>query len=158
MPVSCGSIMCTSPTSYQLLAAKQEPYKKANRLTQNIDFFSSGNKSGEWASRQKKREDRKSNGSRKKNTGGDSKLELNDTPEIPDRGKQQTSPASLRGIQSQKRFVQLTRWKKKVETMETTHGGGGREKKKKKKKDDTMKTTYETKKDKMMKTAVITGR
>ena len=40
--------------------------------------------SGEWASRQKK-DDRKSNRTRLRNNGGDSKVESNDSPEIPDR-------------------------------------------------------------------------
>ena len=49
--------------------------------------FSGKKKSGEWASGQKKRHDRKSNGSRQKNKRGDSKKESNDSPEIPDRGE-----------------------------------------------------------------------
>ena len=47
-------------------------------------------------SRMKKRQDRESNGSRQKNKRGDSKVESNDSPEIPDRGRHQTSPASPR--------------------------------------------------------------
>ena len=34
---------------------------------------------------------------RQKNKTGDSKVESNDSPEIPDRGRHQTFPASLRG-------------------------------------------------------------
>ena len=33
----------------------------------------------------------------RQNKGGDSKLESNDSPEIPDGGRHQTSPASLQG-------------------------------------------------------------
>ena len=46
-----------------------------------------GKKSGEWASRQEKRQDRKRNGSRQKNTRGDSRVESNYSPKIPDRGE-----------------------------------------------------------------------
>ena len=41
------------PTNLLLLAAKQEPYKKAYLLTKHIEEFS-GKGSGEWTSRQKK--------------------------------------------------------------------------------------------------------
>ena len=41
------------PTNLLLLAAKQEPYKKAYLLTKNIEEFSRKN-SGEWNSKQKK--------------------------------------------------------------------------------------------------------
>ena len=41
------------PTNLLLLAAKQEPYKKAYLLTKNTEIIS-GKGSGEWASRQKK--------------------------------------------------------------------------------------------------------
>ena len=50
------------------------------------NFLEKKKPSGEWASRQKKRQDRKSNGSRRKNKGGGSKVESNDSPEILDRG------------------------------------------------------------------------
>ena len=45
------------PTSLFLQAAKQEPYEKADLLTKNIEEFS-GKSSGEWASMEKKREDK----------------------------------------------------------------------------------------------------
>ena len=41
------------PTNLLLLAAEQEPYKKAYLLTKNVAEFS-GKSSGEWTSRQKK--------------------------------------------------------------------------------------------------------
>ena len=44
------------------------------------------------ASRQK-REDRKGNGTRHKNMRGDSKVESNDSPEIPDRGETPDIPS-----------------------------------------------------------------
>ena len=72
------------PTNLLLLAAKQEPYKKLYLLMKNIAEFS-GKSSGEWTSRQKKRSDRKSNRTRQKNKRGDSKVESNDSPKIPDR-------------------------------------------------------------------------
>ena len=49
-----GSTLHIPPTNLLLLAAKQEPYKKAHLLTENIEEFS-GKSSGEWASRQKKK-------------------------------------------------------------------------------------------------------
>ena len=61
------------PPTNLLLAAEQEPYKKAYLLTKNIEEFS-GKSFEEWASRQK-------------NKTGDSKVESNDSPEIPDRGE-----------------------------------------------------------------------
>ena len=45
------------PPTNLLLAAKQEPHKKAYFLTKNIEEFS-GKSSEEWTSRQKKRQDR----------------------------------------------------------------------------------------------------
>ena len=45
----------------------------------------SGKKFGAWASRQKKK-DKKSNRAQQKNKRGDSKVESNDSPGIPDRG------------------------------------------------------------------------
>ena len=41
------------PLTNLLLAAKQEPYKKAYLLMKSVEEFS-GKSSGEWASRQKK--------------------------------------------------------------------------------------------------------
>ena len=41
------------PTKYHLLGAEQELYQKAYLLKKNIEKIS-GNKSGEWASKQKK--------------------------------------------------------------------------------------------------------
>ena len=73
-------------TNLLLLAAKQEPYKKAYFLTKSIEEFS-GKSPDEWTSRQKEKKDRKSNRTRQKNKRGDSKVESNDSPEIPDRGE-----------------------------------------------------------------------
>ena len=50
-----------------------------------LEIFSEKN-SGEWASRQEKRYNRKSNKTRQKTQRGDSKVESNDSSEIPDRG------------------------------------------------------------------------
>ena len=90
-----GSTLHIPPTNL-LLAAKQEPHKKAYFLTKNTEEFS-GKSSEEWTSRQKKRQDRKSNRTKQKNKRGDSKVESNDSPEIPDRGRHQTSLANFRG-------------------------------------------------------------
>ena len=53
MPVPYGSMLHIPPTNSLLLAAKQEPYKKAYLLTKNIKEFS-GKSSEERTSRQKK--------------------------------------------------------------------------------------------------------
>ena len=73
------------PTNLLPLAAKQDPFKKAYLLTKNIEEFS-GKSSGEWTSRQKK-SDRKRNRISQKNKTVDRKVESNDSPEIPARGK-----------------------------------------------------------------------
>ena len=69
------------PTNLLLLAAKEEPYKKAHLLTKNVEE-SSGKSSGEWTSKQGGGgEDRKSNRIRQKNKRGDSKVKSNDSPD-----------------------------------------------------------------------------
>ena len=79
-------------TNYHLLAAKQESYQKAYLLTKNIKEFC-GEKSQENSSVGRKYiyiyifKDTNRRGSRQKNKRGDSKVESNDSPEIPDRGK-----------------------------------------------------------------------
>ena len=69
------------PTNFLLRAAKQEQYKKAYLLKNNIEEFS-GKRSGEWASR-----------IRQKNKRGDYKVESNDSPEISDRGETSDIPS-----------------------------------------------------------------
>ena len=91
IPVAHGSMLHIPPTNL-LLAAKQEPHKKAYFLTKNIEEFS-GKSSEEWTSRQKKRQDRKSNRTKQKNKRGDSKVESNDSPEIPARGETSDIPS-----------------------------------------------------------------
>ena len=76
------------PTNLFLLAAKEEPYKKAYLLTKNIEAFS-GKSSEEWTNRQGKKKIRQNNRARQKNKRGDSKVESNDSPEIP--GRRETS-------------------------------------------------------------------
>ena len=70
------------PTNLLLLAAKEEPYKKAHLLTKNVEE-SSGKSSGEWTSKRGGGglEDRKSNRIRQKNKRGDSKVKSNDSPD-----------------------------------------------------------------------------
>ena len=84
------------PTNLLLLAAKQEPYKKSLSLNEKYwkNFLEKVQEN--VPAGRKKRHDRKSNRTRQKNKTGDSKVESNDSPEIPDRGRHQTSPASLR--------------------------------------------------------------
>ena len=84
------------PTNLLLLAAKQESYKKAYLLKKNIEEFS-GKSSEERTSRQKKRSDRKGNRTRQKNKRGDSKVESNDSREIPDRGETSDIPGRPSG-------------------------------------------------------------
>ena len=77
--------------TYLLLATKQEPCKKAYLITKNIREFS-GKSSGEWTSRQNKRQDRKSERTRQKNKRGENKLKSNDSREIPGRGDTTDNP------------------------------------------------------------------
>ena len=88
---------CCPPTNLLLLAAKQEPYKKAYLLMKNTKEFS-GKKVLKNGPAGRKRQDRKCNRTRQKKKRGDSKVESNDSPEIPDRGRHQTSLASLPGV------------------------------------------------------------
>ena len=67
-----------------LLAAKQSNYKKAYLLAKNIEEFS-GKSSREGPAGRKTV--RHSNRTRQKNKRGESKVESNDSPEIPDRGE-----------------------------------------------------------------------
>ena len=55
IPVPYGNVLHIPLTNLLLLAAKQEPYRKAYLLTKNTEELS-GKSSGEWASRQKKRQ------------------------------------------------------------------------------------------------------
>ena len=96
-----GSVLHIPPTNLLLLAAKQESDKKAYLLTKHIEEFS-GKSLEEWTSRQKKKKkryDRKSNSTRKKNMKGDSKVESNDSPGIPDRGGDIRHPWPPFGVQ-----------------------------------------------------------
>ena len=52
---SVKCMLSTPPTNYHLLAAKQEPDQKTYHLTKHTEEFSRKN-SGEWASRQKKKD------------------------------------------------------------------------------------------------------
>ena len=53
---------------------------------------------------EKKKKDRKSNGTRQKNKRGDSKVESNDNPEIPDRGETSDIP----GMRGEKKSMHVT--------------------------------------------------
>ena len=87
------------PANFSWLLNKNHT-KKAYLLTKSIEEFS-GKSSEEWVSRQKKRYDRKNNRTRQKNKRGDSKVDSNDSPEIPDNGETSDIPASLRGSKSE---------------------------------------------------------
>ena len=88
------------PTNCLLLTAKQEPYKKAYLLTKNIEEFFG--KSLEERASMQKRLDRKGNRIKQKNMRGDSKVESNDSPEIPDRGETLDIPGLLSGATTKK--------------------------------------------------------
>ena len=73
------------PTNLLLPAAKQEPYKKAYLLTKNIRriFWKKFTRKGQQAENDKT--ERVTGLGRR--TREDSKVESNDSPEIPDRGE-----------------------------------------------------------------------
>ena len=91
IPVSYGSMLHISPINLLLLAAKQDHTKTV--LTKNIEdfFWEKFWRTGQRAEK-KKGSDRKSNRTRQKNVRGDSKVESNDSPEIPDRGETSDIP------------------------------------------------------------------
>ena len=79
--------------NYHLLAAKQQPYQKAylNKIYKGFIWGKSQEngpvgikKKKKKKEEKKKRYDRKRNGIRQKNNIGDSKVESNDSPLIPD--------------------------------------------------------------------------
>ena len=80
-----GSTLHIPPTNCLLLAAKQESYQKKSISLRNTlkNFLERVQKKGA-ASR--KRSDRKDNRTWQKNKRGDSKVESNDSPEIPNGG------------------------------------------------------------------------
>ena len=82
--VPYGSMLHIPPTNSLLLAAKQEPYKTAYHLTKILNNFLERNQENGPAERKK---DGKSNRSQQKNKRRDSKVESNNSPEIPDRGE-----------------------------------------------------------------------
>ena len=122
MPVPYGSTLHIPVTNLRLLAAKQEPYKKAYLLTKNIEEFS-GKSSEERTSRYKKIRQkglghkesfvrrlmlghkesfvRRLNRTRQKNKRGASKVESNDSPQIPDRRETSDIPGLPSGEHSQ---------------------------------------------------------
>ena len=82
------------PPTNLLLAAKQEPYKKAYLLTKNIEEFSGKSSEGPAG---RKRKDRKGNRTTQ-NKRADSKVESNDSPEIPDIGETSDIPGLPSGL------------------------------------------------------------
>ena len=72
------------PTNLLLLAAKQEPHKNSHLLTKNIEEFGGGGV--RRMGKQTEKKDRVINRAQQKNKRGDSKVESNDSPEIPDKG------------------------------------------------------------------------
>ena len=89
------------PTNLLLLAAKLEPYNKPF-FGQNIEKFS-GKQSGEWASRQKKKEEDKTErvtGLCRRTRDKIVKWNQMTTMKFQTKGRHQTSPTSLRGKQA----------------------------------------------------------
>ncbi len=84
------------PTNLLLLTAKQESYKKDYLLTKNIEefFYKKFRRKDQQA---EKRWDIKGNRTRQKNKRGDSKVQSNDGPEIPDGGDIRHPRPSFRG-------------------------------------------------------------
>ena len=78
------------PTNCLLLTAKQEPYKKNYLLMKDIEEFSRKSLKKGPAGR-----------TMQKNKRGDSKVESNDSPEIPDRGKTSDIPGLPSGVSFQ---------------------------------------------------------
>ena len=93
MPVPYCSMLHTHPTIYHFLAAKEEPYQKAYLFTKTIEEFSGEKKTVRKLGQQaEKRQDRKIYGSRQKIKKRGIRMKSNDSPEIPDQGKHETSP------------------------------------------------------------------
>ena len=89
------------PTNLLLLAAKQEPYKKAYLLTKNIEEFS-GKSSGEWTSRQKKGKTERVIGLGRRTREEIVKRNQTTALRFQTGGRRQTSPTSLRGEEEEK--------------------------------------------------------
>ena len=74
-------------TNLLLLAAKQEPHKKKLPLNEKyLIFWKKFRRVGQQAAKIK------TNRTRQKNKRGNSKVEPNDSPEIPDRGERSNIP------------------------------------------------------------------
>ena len=78
-------MMHIPPISYHQ-AAEQKPYQNAHLLTKKLSriFWEKSQENGPVCTKTKS--NRKSKGSRQKNKRGDSRVESNDSPEIPDGG------------------------------------------------------------------------
>ena len=85
------------PTNLFLLAAKQEPYKKAYLLTKNIGrkFWKKLRRMDQQAGKKKDKTEKVM--TRQKTKRGDSKVESNDSPAIPDRGETSDIPGLSSG-------------------------------------------------------------
>ena len=82
---------CTYHQSTYFSKQLNRSHKKAYLLKKNIAEFS-GEKIQKNGPAGRKRYDRKSNRTRQKNNTEDSKVESNDSPEIPDRGETSDKP------------------------------------------------------------------
>ena len=80
------------PTNSLFLTAKQELCKKAYLSTKNIEEFSGKKFRRKGQQAEKDMTERVTDRTRQKNKGGDSKVESNDSPEIPDREKTSDIP------------------------------------------------------------------
>ena len=87
-------------TNLLLLAAKQEPYKKAYLLTKNVEEFS-GKKVQEKGPAGRKK-DETERGTRRKNKRLDSNVESNDSTEIPDMGVTSDTPGLPSGSKEER--------------------------------------------------------
>ena len=89
------------PTNLLLLAAKQDPYKKADLLRKTVEEFS-GKSSGEWTSRQKKENTETVTRQGRRTREEIVKWNQMTALRFKTGRRHQTSPASLRGAFSNK--------------------------------------------------------
>ena len=76
----------------------QEPYQKVYLLAKSVEEFSGGKSQEKGPVGSKKKTNRKNHEDRQKNKRGDSKVEPNDSPEIPDREETSDVPGLLSGL------------------------------------------------------------
>ena len=109
-----GSTLHIPPTNYDLLAAEHDPYKKKPTSQRNVlkNFLEKNIQENGPVGRKKDKTERAMGVVRR--TIQESKVESNESPEIPEGGKDQTSPASLRGVKQKQTTTTVGLSKKKA--------------------------------------------